>query len=672
MGNYDRRLFEGMVNAPFGDTVALRVVGSVDDHDGYSYDPTHRRELENQKKWNLRSSLKIDATDKLEVLAQAWFGEFRSNGPDNRTKAIVTMASATKPSNAVLNILGYQAAIGQPIGGFTTPLSIATANAVNPASLLALIPQVNALVADRYSSPRDEALVDGTLLTKSKARSAGGALTLSYELGDATLKSISGYDFGIRDSDFNVGGWPWIAIFTNQNGRIKQFTQELQLTGKALESRLTYAAGAYFLDTRYRHGREDSSMFGAFPYYLGQFGLKATNGSILHSDSKTRSYAFYGQASYEVVPDLHVTGGLRWTHEKNAVDAFSAARAPTNSAVLTCTSPQSTPVSTPPVSAATPLTDCHGTASATFENLSYTGGIDYQVLPDVLVYGKVSRGFKAGGVNVFGDAYKPLLPFEPETNQDYEVGFKSQFLGRRARVNAAYYHTDYKNIQRTVSKEIAPNVFTTATQNAAGAKIDGVEAEVALVPVRGLTLGGTLAYTKDRYTKYLIANPAYPGGIIDASGLRVQGIPKYTYTLSGGYDFDAKFADVHAEVLWYHRSSANLFEGALFPSTPGGFDGVPLATTLEPGYGLLNGSLSFDIHDQGLRITLWGKNVIDKRYVDSTISTAGYTYSSFGAPATYGVDVTKRFEVRHIMGMWETIIDDILHSSTPNAGSAST
>jgi len=234
-------------------------------------------------------------------------------------------------------------------------------------------------------------------------------------------------------------------------------------------------------------------------------------------------------------------------------------------------------------------------------------------------------------------------PFAPETDNDYEVGFKSQFLDRRARLNVSYYHTDYKNIQRTVSKEIAPNVFTTATQNAAAAKIDGVEAEAALVPVRGLTLGSTFAYTKARYSKYLLPNASYPNGVIDGSGLRMQGIPTYTYTLSAAYDVNTQFAGIHAEVLWSHRSSANLFESALFPSTPTGTDGVPLSQTVEPGYGLLNGSLSFDLHDQGLKVTFWGKNILNKRYADSIIATAGNTYASFGAPATYGVDITKRF-----------------------------
>jgi len=122
-------------NAKPTDNVALRIVGSLDDHAGYSYDPAIRRELENQHKYNFRGSLKIQATDKLEILAQGWYGRFTTNGPDNRTEYIQTMASATKTTTALQNILAYEASVGNPIGGFTTPLSIATANAVNPSAL---------------------------------------------------------------------------------------------------------------------------------------------------------------------------------------------------------------------------------------------------------------------------------------------------------------------------------------------------------------------------------------------------------------------------------------------------------------------------------------------------------------------------------------------------------
>jgi len=343
-----------------------------------------------------------------------------------------------------------------------------------------------------------------------------------------------------------------------------------------------------------------------------------------------------------VVPSVHLTGGLRWTHEKNSVTSFSAAQSPANTSVLTCTAPVANLGDTSP-NATTPLSQCFASASASFQNLSYTAGIDYEVVPDVLVYAKASRGFKAGGVNVFSDAYKPIQPYAPENDNDYEVGFKSQFFDRRARLNVSYYHTDYKNIQRTVSKEIAPNVFTTSVQNAAGAKIDGIEAEAAIVPVHGLTLSGNFAYTKDRYTSYLVRNGNYPGGFIDESSLVVQNIPKYTYTLSADYDFDTRWAGVRASVLWSHRSSANLFEGAFFPTTPGGLDGIPLSVTTEPGYGLLSASVSFDVHGPDLKVTFWGKNILNKRYADSVIATAGYVYASFGPPATYGVDVTKRF-----------------------------
>jgi len=224
-------------------------------------DPALRRELENQHKYNFRGSLKIQATDKLEILAQGWYGRFTTNGPDNRTKYIVTGAlpSATdpnqglKPSTPLNAVLAYEASVGNPIGGLTTPLQIATSPR---ATVLALVPQVNALIADLYNRPRDQASVNGTLLTSSYARSAGGALTFSYDLGDATLRSISGYDYGMRTSLFNVGGGPFAFLYANQNATFRQFTQELQLTGKALDSKLTYALGAYYYNLKSHHGRE--------------------------------------------------------------------------------------------------------------------------------------------------------------------------------------------------------------------------------------------------------------------------------------------------------------------------------------------------------------------------------------------------------------------------------
>jgi len=41
-------------------------------------------------------------------------------------------------------------------------------------------------------------------------------------------------------------------------------------------------------------------------------------------------------------------------------------------------------------------------------------------------------------------------PFAPEVVTDYEVGVKADFLDHRLRVDAAGYHSDYSDVQRTV------------------------------------------------------------------------------------------------------------------------------------------------------------------------------------------------------------------------------
>ena len=75
----------------------------------------------------------------------------------------------------------------------------------------------------------------------------------------------------------------------------------------------------------------------------------------------------------------------------------------------------------------------------------YTGrvGLQYFANEDVMLYGTVSKGYKAGGINL-----DPRLPdYEPETNQMAELGFKSTIAEGRLRLNGAIFYSDYEGIQ---------------------------------------------------------------------------------------------------------------------------------------------------------------------------------------------------------------------------------
>ena len=633
LGNYDRRFLDGMINVPLTDKVAIRLNGSIDENGGYSKDiNNNNRPLDDDRRWGLRGALKAELNDTVQVLLQGWYGKGYTNGPDDRT----TYVDPTNV-NAIKNIIATQ-----HLGG----LSLSQVQALDStgAQYADLRSQALALVTQYANAPRNQARQnpDDRLAQRGVAKLGGGALTFSADLGDITLRSITAYSYAFRDSNFSVGGGPWIPIYSNQSGSVSQWTQEFQATGTAFDSRLKFAAGIYLIDQNLSDNRIDSSQFGTFPAYLGQLGLGLTNGTRSENSIKDKGWAGYGQATVAVTDTVNLTGGLRYTWEKFSLKTRQLVRSGTS---FTC--------STPTLPLTTPVANCLASDSISFSNWSFTAGADWSPVNDVMLYGKFSRGFKSGGINPFGVGGAPaFLPFKPEIADEFEVGLKSQFLNRRGRFNLAYYHTNYKDVQRTVGTIIRPATETTppqtgtGIQNAASAKIDGIEAELTVAPVAGLTLSATGAWTRPRYAAYSQVNTAFPGGLQDLRDQKFELVPEWMYNLGAVYRKDVSFGSVTASVDWAWRSDTMPAVRDVFPSRPGG-PTTPVAILTQPSFGLLNASLRFDLPAHNLAITLWGKNVTNKRYAESAgalvASGVGYAWNSYGAPATYGADVTVRF-----------------------------
>jgi iron complex outermembrane receptor protein len=102
-------------------------------------------------------------------------------------------------------------------------------------------------------------------------------------------------------------------------------------------------------------------------------------------------------------------------------------------------------------------------------------GLKYFAGDDVMLYGTVSKGYKAGGINL-----DPRLPnYAPETNKMGELGIKSTVAGGRLRVNAAIFYSDYDGIQLGALTAVGtPPTLLPNTLNAAPAEIFGGEIEV--------------------------------------------------------------------------------------------------------------------------------------------------------------------------------------------------
>lgn len=102
-------------------------------------------------------------------------------------------------------------------------------------------------------------------------------------------------------------------------------------------------------------------------------------------------------------------------------------------------------------------------------------GLKYFANDDVMLYATMSKGYKAGGINL-----DPRLPdYEPETNRMAELGLKSTVAGGRLRINGALFRSEYEGIQLSSLTAVGtPPALLPNTLNAAPAEIYGAELEM--------------------------------------------------------------------------------------------------------------------------------------------------------------------------------------------------
>ena len=240
---------------------------------------------------------------------------------------------------------------------------------------------------------------------------------IDYDLDFATLTSISNYtDFKLSsraDGDFRNPVASPSGIFglglqlgQGQDQKRKVFSQEVRLVSRS-DQPLRWLVGGYYLHTK-RDLR--SRFFLDFNGQLSQYDNPANLFLENNEANHNRAYAFFGQADYDILPNLTVTGGLRYDNDRRK-------QADVNTGL---------------------------TREATFDHFQPKVTLSWKPADGKLVYGTFSTGFRSGGYNA-PNAAVPI--FAPETLKNYEAGFKTQFLDRRMTINGAAFVTDVKNYQ---------------------------------------------------------------------------------------------------------------------------------------------------------------------------------------------------------------------------------
>ncbi len=291
------------------------------------------------------------------------------------------------------------------------------------------------------------------------------------------------------------------------------------------------------------------------------------------------SQAVYGQATYNVTPDLSLTAGVRYTDDlkydrggRNIQDCKGEFIRPTlggsQLSVFEDFLNNTTGLEGPDgFDDFKGVERVRGQCSATLrndvedesDNLTYLARLSYQK-GEHLLYGSVGTGYRAGVIQDGGQVT------EPENSTSYEIGSKSDF--DNLRLNLAAFFIDYKDLIRSGFDE---DVQQIVNSNVAAAEISGLEAEIVWLIGDGGRLDFSGSYLNAEYTDYitdsggsgtnnipLVDENGEPTGFFDLSGNSLPQSPKYQISTS----FSWEFITSHGEFV--PRISARFVDDVFF------------------------------------------------------------------------------------------------------------
>lgn len=427
-------------------------------------------------------------------------------------------------------------------------------------------------------------------------------ITLERDWG--TIKSITSYRKLKSSNRVDVDGTSTQLGFNTLTDNAEQFSQELTANGKA--GRLSWLIGGqYFYENIDPAGAQ-------IPLSLAVRGgpLELKDGFRSEGVQKTYGLAGYAQLSYEILNGLTLTAGGRYSTEKKKLD---------DTFQLDFVNPYEFGGPIIPV----PGFPRH--LEDRFSRFTPTATLEYQANRDIFLYFTYGQGFKSGGY-AFG-VNQPA--YQPEKITSYEAGIKTTLVDGAVTANLIGFHYDYKDLQVTQVRGT-----TSVVENAATAKVDGVEFELAVRPVRGMTIGGDLAYVDARYDRFNTSDPSnLAAGVQDLSGNRLAQAPKLAFHLYASHEWrlDDYTISVRGDYNYTGHQYFTPFENRLVD---------------QDHYDVGSASLKLEA-DAGWSIEGYVRNIGNTKAVaQSYVSSGMFGIPVLGtliAPRTYGVTLGYSF-----------------------------
>ncbi|MBB3878870.1 TonB-dependent receptor [Sphingomonas pseudosanguinis] len=600
---------KGTVSGPLTDTLRARLTGFYNNVGGITYNYATDRMVNGSESWGVRGKLDWDATSNLNFLLSV---DHRDTKADCCAQVLIS--------------------------------------AVNP-----VIAQLTAPVV---ASRRNRAINDETL-TYGNSRQTTASLQADWDLGPATVTSITAYQDYRLDANQSVDRIPSLPVrfvsptfayahwpLGGGSVQLGNITQELRIASNG-GGDLSYVAGVFYSDLNIDRDftrRRATCSAGVIGQPCATTPVYQSARSDAHLDGE--SIAAFGQVDYRIVGGLKALGGLRIQRETVGVRGTRVSPVASGETIF----PGSGPVS--------------GSRRTRDTALTGKAGLQYEFSRNAQLYGSYTRGYKGPGFDTEITAnFATQDPIQPEHVNAYEIGFKGQTADRSLSFSAALFLSDYSNLQVQANRsDPATGVTQFVTTNAGSSQTKGFEIEAVMRPTRAFTVNASLTYAEATADidglncplQFQGAAPILTGGFPVNSCYRRRTVVGGTTVTSGPLQ-DVRGGTLPASPR-YRINITPRYEDQIPGTSLTGFvqtainfqsaqnfslEQDPLLA--QPSYTLVDLAFGVRTEDSRYSLTLFVKNLFDTNYLTSIAhnSLLATTGTPFDLIANYNKDADR-------------------------------
>jgi iron complex outermembrane receptor protein len=574
---------EGALGGVFSDTVRGRLAGRWETSDGYveagsafGFDATGR-DTNGANGYAVRGNLQIDASE--NVLLDLTAAHAKDSDVPTGVY-IVTFVGIDQVTGLASFHDAFDPATGA--GPMDFPRTPITGDGYH-----------HFTASDPFALSNDPSLVNKQPYMDRETNSATAEITADFD-GGVRFVSITNWmemdKFYVEDAAGGLAFFPYNTITSYD-----QVSQEFRLANS--EGGFRWQLGAYYLDMKWDTFQ---SVQGAA--ILG--GTSDTQKMSTFGVIDSKNWSVFGQFEFDIAEKWTVVTGVRWSQDDKELEMRRVF--------------EDVPQGVPPTEVFN-VNDFPGVDTIDYGDWAARAQLNWKPTDDALLYLAYNRGIKGGNwsLDPLGVVEVSSLQHDPEKLNAYELGFKTDFQGGRARLNGAVYFYDYTDYQAFSLFNLTPQVSNSDAESMGG------ELEFSVSPATGLHIAVGAAYIDSEVD----AVPDVFGGTITAVDFPTA--PELSFNLLGRYEWPALGGQLAAQVDGNWNDDQFL-------------EGSNSDASFEPAYSVWNGRLSYETGNERLRMALWVKNFTDEEYriYNLDLGLIGFIEQVFAPPRQYGVTMS--------------------------------